>query len=106
MVCYTAFLRLPYFDPIRFHVVDPMHNLLLGTAKDMMDVWVDQGIISKQILQSIQGKIEHIRTPVDVGKIPSKISASFAGFKTDQWHNWTLLFSVICLKSLAGVEHL
>ena len=29
-------LRLPYFNPIRFHVLDPMHNLLLGTAKRMM----------------------------------------------------------------------
>lgn len=25
-----AFARLPYFDPSRMFVVDPMHNLLLG----------------------------------------------------------------------------
>lgn len=29
-VCYT---ELPYFDPTRFRVVDPMHNLFLGTGK-------------------------------------------------------------------------
>ena len=35
-VRHSILLRLPYFDPIRFHVIDPMHNLLLGTAKHMM----------------------------------------------------------------------
>lgn len=25
-----AFARLPYFDPSRMFVIDPMHNLLLG----------------------------------------------------------------------------
>lgn len=29
---YTELSRLPYFDPIRCTVVDPMHNLLLGMA--------------------------------------------------------------------------
>lgn len=29
----SELLRLPYFDVVNFHVVDPMHNLLLGTAK-------------------------------------------------------------------------
>ncbi len=23
---------LPYFDPVRMHLIDPMHNLYLGTA--------------------------------------------------------------------------
>ena len=30
---YSALIDLPYFNPITFAVVDPMHNLLLGTAK-------------------------------------------------------------------------
>ena len=34
-VRYSALLRLPYLDPVRFHVVDPMHNLLLGTSKQV-----------------------------------------------------------------------
>lgn len=28
---YCAFSRLPYFDPVRMIIIDPMHNLLLGT---------------------------------------------------------------------------
>ena len=30
-VHYTELNRLPYFDAIRMTVVDPMHNILLGT---------------------------------------------------------------------------
>ena len=36
-VRYSLLTQLPYFDSIRMHVVDPMHNLLLGTAKHMMN---------------------------------------------------------------------
>jgi len=38
-VRYSELSELAYFDIISFHVVDLMHNLLLGTAKHMMDLW-------------------------------------------------------------------
>ena len=31
-VRWSEMLRLPYFDPIRFLPVDPMHNLFIGIA--------------------------------------------------------------------------
>ena len=34
---YSALIELPYFDPIRHTVIDPMHNLFLGTAKHCLD---------------------------------------------------------------------
>ena len=33
---FSSFMKLPYFDCVRFHIVDPMHNLFLGTAKYMV----------------------------------------------------------------------
>ena len=30
---YYCLLQLPYFDPVKMTVIDPMHNLYLGTAK-------------------------------------------------------------------------
>ena len=30
---YSVLLKLPYFDPTRMLIVDPMHNLFLGSAK-------------------------------------------------------------------------
>ena len=38
---YSELLRLPYFDCVRFTIVDPMHNLFLGTAKHLMEVWLE-----------------------------------------------------------------
>ena len=41
-VWYTELMKLPYFNIISFTVINPMHNLLLGTTKFMMKtVWVE-----------------------------------------------------------------
>ena len=40
-VHYSAFCELEYFDCVRFHVIDPMHNLFLGTAKYVFKVWAE-----------------------------------------------------------------
>ena len=45
-VRYTELLRLPYFKQIRGHAVDPMHNLLLGTAKHTFSLWIKTGILN------------------------------------------------------------
>ena len=59
-------------------IIDPMHNLLLGTGKD-----------------EIQSKVDSFNVPNDAG---TKISSGFSGFKAEQWRNWTLLFHYIVLK--------
>ena len=105
-VRYCPLIRLPYFDPIRFHVVDPMHNLLLGTAKNMLETWIEKNILNKKGLKAVQEIVESLRAPVDVGRLGLKISSSFGGFKADQWRSWTVLFSPIALKSVIPNEHL
>ena len=45
---YSILLELPYFDASRMCVVDPMHNLLLGTAKHMLELWKSLGILSSK----------------------------------------------------------
>ena len=37
-VGWSALCRLPYFNIVKCHLVDPMHNLYLGTAKHMVRV--------------------------------------------------------------------
>ena len=36
---YSILLDLPYFDPVRMTIIDPMHNLFLGTAKHMLKMY-------------------------------------------------------------------
>ena len=37
---------LEYFDPVRSTIIDPMHNLFLGTAKRMVTVWIKNNLIT------------------------------------------------------------
>lgn len=41
---YSILLSLPYFNPVRFTVIDPMHNLYLGTGKHAFEVWMEKGL--------------------------------------------------------------
>jgi len=41
-VRYSVLLDLPYFDPVTFTVIDPMHNLYLGTAKHVFKLWIEK----------------------------------------------------------------
>ena len=43
---YSTLLQLPYFDAVRMLIIDPMHNLYLGTAKRIFGIWVRRDMIS------------------------------------------------------------
>ena len=86
-VRYSVLLNLPYFDVIRYHVVDPMHALFLG-----IKVWKDLDIIT------LQEKVDNMTPPPKVGRIPRKIQSGFSAFTADEWKNWIVLYSpyVLC----------
>lgn len=39
-VKYSKLSEIEYFDPVRMSIIDPMHNLFQGTAKEMMKSWL------------------------------------------------------------------
>lgn len=103
---FTELMYLPYYDCIRYTIIDPMHNLLLGTAKRILQTqWIDNGLISKQDLDIIQERIGSCILPMNAGRIPRKISSSFYNLTADEWKNWTLLFSLIVLHDILPAEH-
>ena len=57
-VRYSDLLRLPYFNIVEYHVVDPMHNLLLGTANYLMTIWKDEEVLTKAQFDYLQQ--EHV----------------------------------------------
>lgn len=108
---YTALMLLPYFNCVRFHIVDPMHNLFLGTARHMVkNLWIKQGneesIISKAQFFEIQERVDECKVPAGMGRIPNKIAANFCHFKADQWKTWTLVFSVYALFGIVKGHHM
>lgn len=102
---YSCLLKLPYFDAPRMLIVDPMHNLFLGSAKHFMkSILIDGGVIPVSKLDLIQQRVDNITTPNDVGRIPQKIISGFSSFTADQWKNWALHFSVIVLRDLLPTD--
>ncbi|XP_070548294.1 uncharacterized protein [Ptychodera flava] len=75
---WTELNRLPYYLPVRFHVIDPMHNLLLGTAKHVVEVWKKQKILTSEHFETIQSRVDKLKVPGNVGRIPRKIASGFS----------------------------
>ena len=61
---YSILVSLPYFDPVRFHTIDPMHNLFLGTTKHVMKVWMQTNLITIPILQKFENMITNLEFPL------------------------------------------
>ena len=94
---YSVLLDLPYFDPVKMTPIDPMHNLFLGTAKRMIRLWIEKGLLLPRDYDALQKSVNEIHVPSSVGRIPSKIASSFSSFTADQLKNWTTLFSLMVL---------
>ena len=104
---YCVLSQLPYFDAPRFNIVDPMHNLFLGTAKHIVkDVWLGRSIISDKDFEVIQKRVNSVVAPADIGRIPHKIHSGFASFTADQWKNWVNYYSLLCASDFLHGEDL
>ena len=100
-------MHLPYYDCIRFTIIDPMHNLLLGTAKRILQTqWIDKGLITSKDFNIIQERIKNCILPINTGRIPRKITSAFFSLTADEWKNWTLLYSLVTLHDILPSEHL
>ena len=82
-----------------------MHNVFLGTAKKMLKMWKEQGLISDADFQKLQEQMDDITPPGNVGRLPHKISAQFSGFTAEQWMLWTVLYSPFLLRDFLPQEH-
>ena len=103
---YSVLLELSYFDPIRMTIVDPMHNLFLGSAKHVTkNILIGTGILKKVHLDVIHRRIRSAQIPLDMGRLPSRIDSG-STFTAQQWMNWTLYFSVYCLYDLLNTEQI
>ena len=103
---YSVLLKLPYFNPINMLVIDPMHNLFLGTAKHMLKLWLKKDLIKKADFDSLQNTVDSIVVPSEVGRVPHKIKTGFSAFTADQFKNWVTLYSIPALHGYLPKEHL
>ena len=98
---YSVLLKLPYFDAPRMLIVDPMHNLFLGSAKYFLKkLLIGSNIIESSKLPLLQDCINSFVVPSDIGRIPHKICSGFSSFTADQWKNWVVYYSIVALHGL------
>ena len=80
-------------------VVDPMHNLFLGTAKHILkSVRLNRAILEDCHFELIQERVYSAVVPSRIGRLPLKIRSGFAFFTADQWKNWVNYFSLLTLR--------
>ena len=103
---YSELLKLPYFDPPRMLIIDPMHNLFLGTGKRMLNIWLESSLLSSSQFRQTQECVDSFIMPSDVGRIPRKIETGFSSFTADQFKNWITIFSIPALFQILTGEHL
>jgi hypothetical protein len=100
-VRWSELLRLPYMDPIRFAVVDPMHCLFLGVAKWIIkSIFINQNKLNMEQLHIAQNRMDHVDLPPDIGRIPPKIAIGNDGFSNltaDQWKTFIMIYSTTIL---------
>lgn len=102
---YCELLRIPHFDVIRLHIIDPMHNVFLGLAKHTIKTWKDNGVLNPNCFAQLQEKIDSIVPPTKIGRIPRKIDSNFSSFTADEWKNWILIYSMYCLSGIVDDPH-
>jgi len=99
-VRWSELLRLPYFDPIKFTTVDPMHCLFLGIARWLVKrIWIDEGILTSNSLNKIQKKINEFQILSDLSRISGKIHSGkeFSNFTADQWQMFFTIYATVSL---------
>ena len=62
-VRYSCLLELPYFNVPRMCIFDPMHNLLLGTSKRMVELWKSSNILNVKDFEVIQSRVDSFVCP-------------------------------------------
>ncbi|GBC14972.2 hypothetical protein GLOIN_2v1474510 [Rhizophagus irregularis DAOM 181602=DAOM 197198] len=100
-VRWSELLRLPYMDPIRFAVVDPMYCLFLDVAKWIIkSIFINQNKLNMEQLHIAQNRMDHVDLPPDIGRIPPKIAIGNDGFSNltaDQWKTFIMIYSTTIL---------
>ena len=71
---YSCLFKLPYYDAVRMStIVDPLHNMYLGTAKHILMSTLLH-TLSDRDLRLIQSRVDLTMVSGDIGRIPRKLA--------------------------------
>ena len=105
---YSQLLQLPYFDVVRMLIIDPMHNLYLGTAKYIFSgIWTKDDMIDRVSLKLINERILSliVSSEVRFNRLPACMQYP-SSLTAEQWMLWVNYYSIFCLYNLIPSQHL
>ena len=82
-----------------------MHNLFLGTAKHVFKLWIKNNYLTKKDLRVTKTRINSFDIGTGIERLPHRIASNYGNYTSSQWKNWTLIYSLFCLKSLLPENH-
>jgi len=72
----------------------------------MFKLWIEQNILSKQDIQTMEKRIKEFDVGTGLGRLPHKMSANYGCYTASQWKNWTLVYCLFVLNGLLPEEHM
>lgn len=103
---YSVLLKLPYFDPVKMAIIDPMHNLYLGTAKYIfLKIWMVNSLQDRNVVAEVERRVTSITVPASVrfSRIPSPTNNSLTA---EQWMIWVNYYSIFCMHDILTKEEM
>ncbi|XP_047139860.2 uncharacterized protein LOC124815310 isoform X2 [Hydra vulgaris] len=95
----SPLLLIPYFNIIDGFVVDYMHCILLGVARQMSVLWLEKNnepwYIGNKI-NSMNEMMLKIKPPNNITRAPRSFHER-AHWKASEWRNWLLFYSLFVL---------
>lgn len=107
---WSSLHKLPYFDAPNFTVVEPMHNLYLGTVKTVVTMWVETGMLSNNDIKKAKkffGSENYIvQNKESVSSVLRKMTVGkgFKYFKAAEWRVWALTMAEVHLRSSLPIK--
>ncbi|KAM7313376.1 uncharacterized protein ISCGN_003242 [Ixodes scapularis] len=106
----SALINLPAFDIVWSFSPDYMHCVLLGVARQFLELWLSNVgapyyIGSPQLLKDIDERLCHIKPPQCMARLPrSVLLRKF--WKASEWQQWLLYFSLVCVDGILPERYL
>ena len=101
----SILLELHYLDLTKSVVFDPLHNILLGSAKAIWKLWLSQNILTKDILKRIEPQLKNIKVPADVGRSFHRFNGKLTRLTGNDMKIWLCVLSPDVLDGLIPDEH-
>ncbi|KIP02072.1 hypothetical protein PHLGIDRAFT_503171 [Phlebiopsis gigantea 11061_1 CR5-6] len=95
---YFELSRLPYFDPVKMSIIDPMHNIILGVVKTQ---WYDTRIQTK----TLHPETSALKTTCELNDIHEHLKAAAEEENTCKLKQWETN-KARCVKRVAREKHL